>query len=213
MLGSQQPNANLIARNFVGQQLAHLSLQAGRISGLESLFTVGPLGRHLLGERPFRATGVEFFLQTKVADDSLDAANANQVVGLPELLGDDLGRSLRIQETVPDNLAHHLLGATVVSLWSARFALQGQGAAELQLFEQLKIALLRVAEFLGGPGGAQPLALAFKKHRQFTGDLILIGQEDGTRRTQEPGVRIEPIKHGPGWPKEDQKSNKIWRYS
>ena len=61
MLGSQQPNANLIARNFVGQQLAHLSLQAGRISGLESLFTAGPLGRDLLGDRPFRTTGVEFF--------------------------------------------------------------------------------------------------------------------------------------------------------
>src|ERR1700724_1007418 len=35
------------------------------------------LGLDLLGHA-FRATGVEFFLQTKVADDSLNASNANE---------------------------------------------------------------------------------------------------------------------------------------
>jgi hypothetical protein len=55
----------------------------------------------------FRATGVESFLQLKVADGSLDAAKANKMVSLPKLLGNDLRRSIRIQETMTNDLTDH----------------------------------------------------------------------------------------------------------
>ena len=102
-------------------------------------------------------------MQTKVADDSLDAPNANKMVGLLKLLGDDLGRSIRIQETMTNDLTDHLFGAPIVGLWPARFALQSQRALGFKLFQQLKIALFGVTEFTGGLSGTQSLTLAFEK--------------------------------------------------
>src|SRR5208283_1306062 len=133
MLRRQEPDSDLVAGNLIGQQLANRSLKAGRIARLSALFASGPLGLDLLGHA-FRATGVEFFLQTKVADDSLDASNANEMVGLLELLGDDLRRSIRIQETMTNDLTDQLFGAPIVGLWPARFALQSQGALSFKLF-------------------------------------------------------------------------------
>lgn len=60
MLRSQEPDSDLVAGNFVGQQLANLTLKAGRIARFGALFASGPLGLDLLGQA-FRATGVEFF--------------------------------------------------------------------------------------------------------------------------------------------------------
>jgi hypothetical protein len=56
------------------------------------------------------------------------------MAGLLELLRDDLGRSIRIQETMPNNLAHHLLGASIIALWPACFALQSQCALGFKEF-------------------------------------------------------------------------------
>ena len=60
MFGRQKPDSDLVAGNLVGQQLANLTLKAGRIARLGALFASGPLGLDLLGHA-FRATGVEFF--------------------------------------------------------------------------------------------------------------------------------------------------------
>jgi len=49
MLRSQEPNSDLVARNFVGQQLTNFPLDAGRIARLKALLTVGALGLDLLG--------------------------------------------------------------------------------------------------------------------------------------------------------------------
>jgi hypothetical protein len=69
-----------------------------------------------------------FSLQPKVADDSLDAPNANEMASLLKLLGNHLSRSIRIQESMTNDLPDHLFGAPIVGLWPARFALQSQGA-------------------------------------------------------------------------------------
>ena len=132
MLRSQEPDSDLVAGNFVGQQLANRSLKTGWIAGRRALFASSALGLELLGFA-FRATGVKFFLQSKVADDSLDAPNANKMVSLLELLGNDLSRSIRIQETMTNDLTDHLLGAPIVRLWPAHFALQSQGALRFKL--------------------------------------------------------------------------------
>jgi hypothetical protein len=134
-------------------------------------------------------------LQAKVADDSLDAANANKMVSLLKLLGNDLSRSIRIQETMTNDLTDHLFGAPVVGLWAAGFALQSQGALGFELLQQLKIALFGVTEFTGGLSGTQSLTLAFEKHGQLAGDLIIVGQEDGTGMTDELCGRIEELEH------------------
>ena len=64
MLRGQEPDADLVARNLVGQQLANRSLKTGWIGGLSALFASGPLGLDLLGQA-LRATGVEFFFATQ----------------------------------------------------------------------------------------------------------------------------------------------------
>jgi hypothetical protein len=64
MLGSQEPNSDLVARNFVGQQLANFSLEAGRIARLKEFLTAGALRLDLLGCRS-RARGVEFFFANR----------------------------------------------------------------------------------------------------------------------------------------------------
>jgi hypothetical protein len=64
MLRGQEPDSDLVAGTFVGQQLANLSLKAGWIARLSALFASGPLSFNLL-EYAFRATSVEFFCKPK----------------------------------------------------------------------------------------------------------------------------------------------------
>src|SRR6266446_8012889 len=64
MLRRQEPNSDLVSRNFVGQQLANFSLEAGRIARLKALLTLGALCLDLLGYRS-RATGIEFFFANR----------------------------------------------------------------------------------------------------------------------------------------------------
>ena len=60
VLGQEKPDADLIARNFVGQHLADLPLQAFRIGGHRTLLFAGALGLDELG-RVGGIKGVEFF--------------------------------------------------------------------------------------------------------------------------------------------------------
>jgi len=95
-----------------------------------------------------------------------------------------------------NDLAHHLFGAPIVGLWPACLALQSQRALRFKLFQQLKIALLSVTEFTSSLSGTQSLTLAFEKHGQLTGDLVIVGQEDRTGMADELCGRIEQLQHG-----------------
>jgi hypothetical protein len=64
MLGRQEPDADLVARNLVGQQLTNLPLKTGSIAQLSAHFAPGPLGLDAL-RCGFRATGVEFFFASR----------------------------------------------------------------------------------------------------------------------------------------------------
>jgi hypothetical protein len=57
---NQQPDADLVAGDFVGEQLAHLPFQAGRVAGFEAAFAARALGLDLAGRR-LGVKGVEFF--------------------------------------------------------------------------------------------------------------------------------------------------------
>ena len=60
MLRDEQPNAHLVAGDFVGQQLAHLPLQTPGIGRSQMELAAGPLRRHVL-RRVGRVKRVEFF--------------------------------------------------------------------------------------------------------------------------------------------------------
>src|ERR1700722_2632875 len=107
------------------------------------------------------------------------------MVSLLKLLGNNFSRSIRIQETMTNDLTDHLFGAPTVILWAAAFALQSQRALGFKLFQQLKIALFGVTEFTGSLSWTQSLTLALEKHGQLAGNLIIVGQEDGTGMTDQ----------------------------
>ena len=60
VLGEQQPDADLIAGDFIRQQLPHLPLQTGGVGGCGALLRYGSLHLDILG-RMGRVKGVEFF--------------------------------------------------------------------------------------------------------------------------------------------------------
>ena len=64
MLRGQQPDADLIAGDLVGEQLANLPLDACRVTGLGTLFAPGALGMDVL-RGSFRAKSVEFFFASR----------------------------------------------------------------------------------------------------------------------------------------------------
>ena len=60
MFGHQQPQAQQIARNFIGQELPDLSFHAGGVGGLDAGSSSGALGGQRRG-RVLRVEDVEFF--------------------------------------------------------------------------------------------------------------------------------------------------------
>jgi hypothetical protein len=64
MLWSQKPDADLIAGDFVGEQLANLPLEARRVAGFEALLAPGALGLDVL-RRGFRTKSVQFFFASR----------------------------------------------------------------------------------------------------------------------------------------------------
>ena len=111
------------------------------------------------------------------------------MLGLLELLGDDLDAGLRVQEAVSDDLAHDFPGAAVIGFGASALALQGERALVLQPVEQLEVARLGIAELRGGLGGAQALALAFKEPGQLEGDFVIGRDEQRAGGAGELGLR------------------------
>ena len=62
MLGNKQPEPDLGARNFIGQQLTHLTFQALGIGRLGALFAPGTLSLNKTS-RLFGVKFVEFFFE------------------------------------------------------------------------------------------------------------------------------------------------------
>ena len=72
----------------------------------------------------FWTTSVKFFLKAELFDDTLHAPYADGPATLRELLGNDFGGGLRVEEAVPDDLANDFGCATVLGFRSAFAALQ-----------------------------------------------------------------------------------------
>lgn len=84
-------------------------------------------------------------------------------MGLAQLLRDDLGSGIGIQEKVPQHLTHRFVGAPVVGSGTGFLGQQRRQAACLKGAAQLVIALATVA-VLWGDGADVALAMARDEH-------------------------------------------------
>ena len=64
MFRSQEPDSDVITGDLIGQQLAHLPFEAGRITRLKASFAPSAFGLDLLGGAS-KQTGVEFFFANR----------------------------------------------------------------------------------------------------------------------------------------------------
>jgi hypothetical protein len=112
-------------------------------------------------------------LKAVVGDDAFDAAGTDDPAGLAELLGDDIGGGVRVEEAVADDLADDFVGTAVEAFGTAFLAEEGGGAAVGERLAELEVALFTEAELACGGGGAEALALAFDEHGEFAGDLVV----------------------------------------
>jgi hypothetical protein len=131
-------------------------------------------------------------LQAVFGNDTFDAADADYRSALTQLLGNDLRRGVGIEETVPDHLPDDLVRSSVVGLWTALPALQSQRTALLISGAKLKVTLLAVAEFLGGPQRSPTFTLAFDEHQQLAGHFVVLAYlQDPSRPHPRMALRFE----------------------
>jgi hypothetical protein len=119
-------------------------------------------------------------LQAELGDDAFDAALADGMIGLAQLLGDERRGSLPIQVAVADDLTDDFVSTAVVGFGAAALVLEGSSAAGFQARQQLIIARAGEAVLSGGGGGAQAFALALVEHDQSGEDDIVLGDQQGT---------------------------------
>jgi hypothetical protein len=138
-------------------------------------------------------------LQAIIGDDALDTALADAEVGLLELLSNDHRRSVRVQETVAQDLAFNLVGAAVIGLGAGFLGLQGLQAAGPISRPQLVIALTAAAVFLGNRGDLVCQTLAFDEHEEAVRQRVSGGDgqgADGAGQLVGEGLEFEGRDHG-----------------
>src|SRR5216683_2622456 len=149
-----------------------------------------------------------FFLKAVVSDDAFDAARTDDPAGLAELLGDDVGGGVGVEEAVADDLADDFVGAAVATFGAAFLAEQGGAAAVGERLAELEVALLREAELACGGGGAEALAFAFDEHGEFAGDLVVGAEGEGAGGADEEQLLEIDVEHGGHLHREGSKENR-----
>lgn len=112
-------------------------------------------------------------MQAVIGDDPFDAAHADGKVSLPEFLGHDRHRSVWIQKTMAEDLAHNLLGAAEFRFGAGLLRGQSRKAPLLEGLQQLIVTLAAATEFLSDLADARLQALAFQKHEKAPRQLIV----------------------------------------
>lgn len=118
-------------------------------------------------------------MKAEVGDGAVNTAPADREMGLTELLGDDVGGGLRVQEAVAHDLQDGLLGAPVIGLGAGLVGFKGLEAARLEVLEELIVSLAAVAVFLGGGGDVAVEALALGEHEEAVGQQVSGGDGQG----------------------------------
>jgi hypothetical protein len=161
-------------------------------------------------------------LKAILGDDALDAAHTDGIAQLPQLLGHDLGRGFSIEEQVADDLAHDLLGSSVVVLRARLVILKCHRPAGMELLQQLVVALAGVTELAHHGGDVRRFALSLEEHGELLGDFIVLPHRQLSRFPDEHRLLILECEHGvpPGssvsrggiaWRNDRPVSIRIWR--
>jgi hypothetical protein len=124
-------------------------------------------------------------LQAVIGDDPFDAALANGMALLADLLGDDGGGGIWIEEATADDQADDLIGAAVMGFRSASFQEQALGAFLAKVSQELVITLAGEIIFLSSLGRPEAFALALDEHSEAAADLVIIGDEEDACGTGE----------------------------
>jgi len=152
VFGDQKPKADEVAGDLIGEKLSNATLHAGRITGFDAGAFLGPLGLDFqLSCRPIL---IKFFLKAELFDNPLHTANTDLPAALAQFLGNNFGRSLRVEKSVSDYLADNLGRSTVISLRAAFLTLECLSTQFDKNSPQLKVALLAEAELLCGLNGS-----------------------------------------------------------
>jgi hypothetical protein len=114
-------------------------------------------------------------LQAEFREDAINAAFADLEAGLPKFLGNDLARSVWIEETVPNGLANDFHAAAVVAFGSSLLAEERRRAFCEIGVAKLEVALAAKAMSAGGHDAGACATLTFDQHGQFANDLVIGG--------------------------------------
>jgi hypothetical protein len=106
-------------------------------------------------------------------------------VGLAQPLGDHLGRSLRVEKEIAQDLTDGLVGAAVIGFGAGFIGLEGGQAAALEFSQELIITLATIAISLGHSADVPVEALAFNEHQEATGQEVGGQHGQGTARAGE----------------------------
>lgn len=117
-------------------------------------------------------------------------------MSLPEFLGDDLERRIRIQKAMAQNLALRLGSAAIIGLGAGFFRRQGGEAALLEGSQDLVITLATITIFLSDGADLSFQTLAFDEHEETAGEFIVGGDGEGARWASKVvciGIELEGI--------------------
>ena len=114
-------------------------------------------------------------MQAELRDDAVDGAFADTEVALAELLGNDLGAGLRIEEAVADHLADEFQGASVIGLGATFGAEEAPAALVQKPGAKLEVALAAKTELGGGGVNAEGTQFTFEEHGELAGEFIALG--------------------------------------
>jgi len=136
-------------------------------------------------------------LEAEVGDDALDAALADGEVLLNQLLGDDCGGAVGIEETLRDDASDDFGGAAVIGFGAGWLGLEGLGTALAKGGQQLVVALAAVAKARGNLDDRAIGALASDEHGELLGQRVRGIDDDFAAGSMEAeGIRINGEGHG-----------------
>jgi hypothetical protein len=103
-------------------------------------------------------------LNAEFLNDPLNTPNTDGGPGLAKLLGDDLGRGVRVKKTVSNDLSNHGIRSTIVGLGAAGLVGERLGASFSELFQEDIVVLPSKTIFLTGFRGRKPFTVDLVEH-------------------------------------------------
>ena len=122
-------------------------------------------------------------MQAVFGNDSFDAAGADHLAALTQLLGDHLGGSVAIEEPVPNDLPDDLIGPPVVRLGPPLLAPQPECPVLFERGAELEVPLLAVAELAGRGQGTGAFTLTLDEHEELVCDLVVVAHAQDAGRS------------------------------